>query len=95
MYAHIAQSRQSAKLFLQSSDSDSPTPSHASECVPTGGGGGTLARGREKGWEGPIPTRGQTVWYSVYMYFVGTWNGGREIPSSALISKLEGAQESI
>ncbi len=45
---------------------DSPTLSHAGEYVPpfgSGGGEGTLARGRGS-WRGPIPTMGQTLWYS-------------------------------
>ncbi len=49
---------------------DSPTPSPAGECVPPplvrGGGGFTLACGRG-GWCVPIPTRGQTLWYSSYI----------------------------
>jgi hypothetical protein len=56
-----AQSRQSAKLFLQSSvlgllhqQASVPPP-------PFGCGGGGV----------PIPTRGHTLWYSrIYMYFV-------------------------
>ncbi len=69
-----AQSKQSAKLFLQSSELGLPhplTPSHAGECVPpppfVPGGGGTLACGGGGGG-------GQTLWYSRHipgMYFVG------------------------
>ncbi len=48
------QSRQSAKLCLQSLELDSPNP--------------TLAGERERGWDWrvPIPTRGHTLWYSLY-----------------------------
>ncbi len=52
------QSRQSAKLFLQSSElGDSPTPSPAGECASPGSGGrGTLA-GERGVVRVPIPTR--------------------------------------
>ncbi len=55
---HEHRVRQSAKLFLQSSElglpipRPHPTPSYAGECVPPptlGSGGGTLARGRGGG----------------------------------------------
>jgi hypothetical protein len=46
-----SQSRQSAKLFLKSSELDSPNPSLAGE----------RGVGRV-----PIPTRGHTLWYSLY-----------------------------
>jgi hypothetical protein len=41
-------------------------------CPPFAPGGGGQTRLREKGWEVPIRTRGQTLWYSMYMfmYFV-------------------------
>jgi hypothetical protein len=57
-----SQSRQSAKLFLQSSELGLPQPLTAGECAPRPlvQGGGTLACGR--GVEGvPIPTMGHTV----------------------------------
>ncbi len=43
-----------------------PTPSQAGECVPPPpfGSGGKHTRLRERGWGVPIPTRGQTLWYS-------------------------------
>ncbi len=49
-----AQSRLSAKVFLQSLELGLPH---------------SLTRMRERGWGVPIPTRGFTLWYS-YMYFV-------------------------
>jgi hypothetical protein len=64
--------RQSAKLFLQSSELGIPHPSHARECVPPpppsfgSGGRGTLACGRGGG-RVPIRTKGQTLWYSRYI----------------------------
>jgi len=59
------QSRQSARLFLQSSELGPLTPSPAGECVPlplplVPGGHTPL---REKGGG----TRGQTLWYSKYI----------------------------
>jgi hypothetical protein len=50
-----AQSRQSAKLFLQSSELSLPQPLIRSRMCPLGG-------------RVPIPTRGHTQWYSVYIY---------------------------
>jgi hypothetical protein len=50
-----AQSRQSAKLFLQSSELGLPHP------PPAGRGVGGV----------PIPTRGHTLWYSVYKVLCG------------------------
>jgi hypothetical protein len=53
-------------------DWDSPNPSPAGECAPpplVPGGRGTLA-GERWGGRVPIPTRGHTLWNSVYMYFV-------------------------
>ncbi len=48
MSSYTVQSWQSAKLFLQSSDWDSPTPSPASECAPiplvSGGRAHSLAK---------------------------------------------------
>jgi hypothetical protein len=49
---------------------DSPNPSPAGECVPPFGSGGTPSRG-ERGWGVPIPTRGQTLWYSRYICTLG------------------------
>jgi hypothetical protein len=56
-------------LFSSRPHWNSPTPSPAGECVPPpfGWGGGTLARGRVVGGV-PIQTRGQTLWYSRYIY---------------------------
>ncbi len=62
-----AQSWQSARLFIQSSElGPSPTPSPAGECVPSSFGSGgedILACGRGVE-EVPSRTRGQTLWYS-------------------------------
>ncbi len=59
---------QSAKLFSSRRNWDSPNPSPASECAPHPlvQAGGTLACGRGVG-EVQIPTRGHTLWYSVYI----------------------------
>jgi hypothetical protein len=48
---------------------DSPNPSPARECSPSpfgSGGRGTLA-GERGGGRVPIPTRGHTLWYSIYV----------------------------
>jgi hypothetical protein len=62
-----SQSRQSARLSLQSSESGPLTPSPAGECCPTlvcvGGGG---ARLRERWWTDAIRTRGQTLCVVLY-----------------------------
>jgi hypothetical protein len=61
------QSRQSAKLFLQSSELGLPQPfTRRRVCPPSPGSGGrsTLAGEREVG-RVPIPTRGHTLWYFV------------------------------
>ncbi len=68
-----AQSRQSAKLSRQSSELGIPHPLTCRRVYtpppPSWGEGGKLACGRGGG--GPIPTRGQTLWYSIYIsYFV-------------------------
>jgi hypothetical protein len=60
------QSRQSAKLFLQSSELGLSQPG---ECAPhplvTGGVAHSLAREGDR--RVPIPTRGHTLWYSLYI----------------------------
>ncbi len=65
---YVPESRQSTRLFLQSSNwFPPPTPSHAGECVPLlVPGGDTLACGKGNGGV-PIPTRGQTLWHSRYI----------------------------
>jgi len=57
------QNRQSAKLFLQSSELVLPHPS-----PPGSGGRGTLTgSGKRRVGRVPIPTRGHTLWYSLYI----------------------------
>jgi hypothetical protein len=64
----IPQSRQSAKLFLQSSELGLAQPlTRRRVCPPPppgSGGSGTLAGERGVG-RVPIPTRGHTLWYSL------------------------------
>jgi hypothetical protein len=70
---HATQSRQSARLILQSSElGPRPTPSPAEECKPlhpVPGWRDTLACGRGGG-RVPIRTRGQTLWYSRYTVYL-------------------------
>jgi hypothetical protein len=61
-----AQSRQSAKLFLQSSDWDSPNPSPADEFAPPRFWGEGHTRWRERGSD----ERTYTVALFIYTYFV-------------------------
>ncbi len=70
-----SQSRQSAKLFLRSSELGlHPSPSFSL------GGGRVHTRLRVRGWGVPIPTRGQTLWYSWYIFTLlgGSIRGGAE-----------------
>ncbi len=63
----------SAKLFLQRRNWNSPTPLGAGGCAPPHfgpGGEGTLACGKGVGGV-PIPTRGHTLWCSVYVSTLG------------------------
>jgi hypothetical protein len=65
----LPQSRQSAKLFLQASELGLPQPlTRRRVCPPPLGSGarGTLAGERGVG-RVPIPTRGHTLWYSLYI----------------------------
>jgi hypothetical protein len=70
--AHPTQSRQSARFFLQSSELGPPHFfTHKRVCPPPPfGSGGTPLLAGEGG--GVVPTRGQTLWFSryVYMHFV-------------------------
>ncbi len=63
-----SQSIQRARLSVKSSELGSPTPSPAREgCSPpfgSRGGGGAHSLAGERG--DPIPTKGQTLWYSMY-----------------------------
>jgi hypothetical protein len=69
-----AQSRQSAKPFSSRRNWDPPNTSPAGECAPPRSGGrGTLAGERGVG-RVPIPTRGHTLWYSLYIRTL--WGGG-------------------
>ncbi len=64
------QSRQSAKLFLQSSELGLPQPITGRRGLPPPlqfRGRGTFA-GERGGGRVPIPTRGHILWYSVYIY---------------------------
>ncbi len=67
----LSQSRQNAKLFLKS-PSELGLPQHLTRrrvCPPTppgSGGRGTFA-GERGGGRVPIPTRGHTLWYSLYI----------------------------
>jgi hypothetical protein len=63
-----AQSRQSAKLSLQSSELGLP---HPLTCTPLRGGGANSLAG--EGGGGPIPTRGQTLWNSIYTVYHTFW----------------------
>jgi hypothetical protein len=69
-----SQSRQSAKLFLQSSELGLPQPLTRRRvcpvCPPFGSGGrGTLA-GERGGGRVPIPTRENKLWYSMYSTYI-------------------------
>ncbi len=67
VHVTTAQSRQNARLLLQSSELGSPTThSQASESPSFGSGGGTHSLGGE-GVGVPILTRVQTLWYSRYI----------------------------
>jgi hypothetical protein len=68
LYCSGKHSRQSAMLFLQSSELGIPTPSPAGEGAPTPRFGGEgHSSWRERGWESPIPTKGNTLF--IYKYF--------------------------
>ncbi len=64
----VSASRQSPGLFLQSSELGLPHPlTRRRECLTPlwlGGGGGIPTRWGERGWGIPIPTRGQTLYFS-------------------------------
>jgi hypothetical protein len=68
------QSKQSAKIFLQSSEFGLPQPLTRRRVPPppgSGGGGEGNTRWRERGWESPNSNEGTyTVVLFVYMYFV-------------------------
>jgi hypothetical protein len=64
---HIAQSRQSAKLFLQSSELGLPQLRPQARFPPLLGGGACTLTGERGVGRVPIPTRGHTQWYSLYI----------------------------
>jgi hypothetical protein len=65
------QSRQSARLFLQSSELGPPSPlTHRRVCLPLWCWGYTLACGRGGGEGVPILTRRPTLWYCWYGMYV-------------------------
>jgi hypothetical protein len=66
-YMLESQSRQSAKLFLQSSEWDSPTPSQASVAPPLWSREKEHTGFQERGW-GAQFGRGDRLWYSRYIY---------------------------
>ncbi len=67
---NIVQSRQSARLLLQSSELGRPLPTpHPSNPLPLWFRG-VRTRLRETGWGVPIWTRGQTLWYSIGVYLL-------------------------
>ncbi len=76
-----AQSRQSAKLFLQSSELgnwDSPTPSPASKraapfSVQWGVHYTEQTRLRDRGWGGPNSNEGHALWYSRFICTFCYW----------------------
>ncbi len=63
------QSRQSARLFLQSSELGPPRNplTRRRVCPPPLIPGEGHTRLRERGWEVPIRTRGHTLWYNRYI----------------------------
>jgi hypothetical protein len=73
----LPQSRQSDKLFLQSSEFGlPPNPSPAGECAPPpvlGGGAHSTLAGKRGVGRVPIPTRGHTLWYSLYIRVRTLW----------------------
>jgi hypothetical protein len=81
------QSRQSAKLFLQSSELGlhSTTPLAAGVCAPLPFGPGGRAHslaGEGLGGGVPIPTRGHTLWCSILKYFVFDGIGSTSSPAA-------------
>ncbi len=64
----IVTSRQSAKLFSSRRIWDSHNHSPAGECAPPPSEGRGTFAGERGGGRVPIPTRGPTLWYSLYMY---------------------------
>jgi hypothetical protein len=69
---YIPQSRQSAKLFLQSSELVLPQPLTVCATPPPRFWGEGHTRWRERGWESPISDEGTyTVVLFIYRYFLG------------------------
>jgi hypothetical protein len=73
------QSRQSAKLFLQSSELGLPQPLARRLVRPSPDSGGEGERGVGRV---PIPTRGHTLWYSLY---IRTLRGAISLLVSAVV----------
>ncbi len=66
--AIYAQSRQSDKLFTPVVGIGTPPTPHPQACVPPiGSGGRSTLSGEKRGGRVPIPTKGHTLWYSVYV----------------------------
>ncbi len=76
------QSRQSTRLSLQPSELGPPSfPPHTQTSVqPPFGPGGKHTHLRKRGLGVPVPTTGQTLWYS--KYFVGGGGGGGPVETS-------------
>jgi hypothetical protein len=73
----VAQNKDRVLSFFSSPPKwDSPTPSPADECILPPllvGGGGAHTRLQGEGLGVPYPTRGQTLFYSRYIYVLCRW----------------------
>ncbi len=80
-------------FFSNRQNRDSPNPSPASECAPPRlGGRGTLA-GERGGGRVPIPTRGHTLWYSIYISTL--WIYLRDAPNISLPARVAAHRHSV
>jgi hypothetical protein len=67
-HCYNPQSRQSAKLFLQSSELGLPQPlTRRRVCPPFGSGGRSTLACDRGGGRVPIPTKGHTLWCSIFI----------------------------